>query len=159
EGWRLITSSWRVLSKDPLLESKTCSKVRSVLARAEAEEAGADEALLPNERGEVAEGAATNVFWVSDGCVLTPPLWAGLLPGVTRTAIVELCEERRSPTGEREITPKGLCAADGVFVTLSTLGVVEAMSLDGSPLKRSPLTRVLSNAYWELVRRETAKGG
>jgi branched-chain amino acid aminotransferase len=155
KGWRLITSSLRVLADDPVMQFKTCSRIRSVLARAEAEEQQADEALLLNERGEIAEGAATNVFWIDGQTVCSPPLAAGILPGVTRGVVFELCRARQIEAVERSIQPDGLHEAEAVFLTVSTAGIVEAISLNGKPLRRHPIIVELKSAYWELVAAET----
>jgi len=159
-GWRLITSSFRVLSNDPLMESKTCSKVRSVLARAEAEDQGAEEALMLNERGEITEGAATNFFCIQgsgDGpdVVCTSPLAAGLLPGVTRAAVLEVCGELGIKTAERAITPAEVVRCAGAFLTVSTCGVIEAVALDGKSLRRSGLVGQIAEQYQALVQRES----
>ena len=159
-GWRLITSSFRVLANDPLMESKTCSKVRSVLARAEAEDQGADEALLLNERGEITEGAATNFLCIQgpgdgDDVVCTPPLAAGLLPGVTRAAVLEICGELGIKTAERAITSADVARCTGAFLTVSTIGVIEAVALDGKSLRRNDVVGQIAAHYRQLVQRET----
>lgn len=156
-GWRLVTSALRVLTADPLTQFKTSSRLRSVLARAEAEDHGADEALLLNERGEIAEGAATNVFWIEGPTVCTPPLAAGILPGVTRAVVLELCRERKVATAERFIKPAALHGAEAVFLTVSTLGVVEAVSLDAKPLRQNPIVAELQHDYWKFVASETGR--
>jgi len=153
--WRLITSSLRVLADDPLTQSKTCSKVRSVLARVEAEDGGADEALLLNERGDITEGAATNFFCIHQGVVVTPPLAAGLLPGVTRAAVLEVCAEIGIKTAERPVSPGSAAEWEGAFVTVSTMGVIEAVLLDACKLRRSPLVGRIREQYWKLIHRET----
>jgi branched-chain amino acid aminotransferase len=155
--WRVITSSLRVLADDPLTQSKTCSKVRSVLARAEAEDRGADEALLLNERGEITEGAATNFFYIEDGVVCTSPLAAGLLPGVTRAAVLEVCAALGAKTAERPITPDKAAECEGAFLTVSTMGIVEVVLLDGRSLRRTPLVGKIREEYWQLVHRETRR--
>jgi branched-chain amino acid aminotransferase len=155
--WRLITSSLRVLADDPLMQSKTCSKVRSVLARAEAEDSGADEALLLNERGEITEGAATNFFCIQGGEVCTSPLAAGLLAGVTRAAVLEVCADLGIKTAEHPITPDKASDWEGAFLTVSTMGIVEAVLLDGRSLRRSPMVGKIREEYWQLVRRETRR--
>jgi branched-subunit amino acid aminotransferase/4-amino-4-deoxychorismate lyase len=157
EGWRLITSSFRVLADDPINQLKTGSRVRSVLARAEAEERGAEEALLLNERGEMTEGAATNVFCVQGGIVHTPPLAAGILPGITRAVVFEICRQLGMEVSEKPMTPSDLFAAEGVFLTVSTAGIVEAMELDGRPLARSDLIARLQAAYMNVIRSETSR--
>jgi branched-chain amino acid aminotransferase len=157
--WRLVTSTGRVAADDPLAGLKTANKLRQILARAEAEARGADEALLLNQHGHVAEAAAGNVFWIEAGTVCTPPLSSGPLPGVTRGVVLELCRTIAVPSLEREVRPDRLKGADGVFLTLSTLGIVEAISLDGVLVKQSPIVAQLRRAYRELVASEVAEGG
>jgi branched-subunit amino acid aminotransferase/4-amino-4-deoxychorismate lyase len=152
--WRLVTSTFRVLAGDALMQIKSASKVRSVLARVEAEEQGADEALLLNERGEIAEGAATNFFGIERGTVYTPPIAAGLLPGVTRAAVLEVCARLEIKTAERAMTPREVKRCDGAFATVSTMRIVEATALDGDELRRSPAVKDIREEYWRLVARE-----
>ena len=154
-GWRLITSSFRVLADDPLNQLKTGSRIRSVLARAEAEDHGADEALLLNERGEITEGAATNVFCIQRGVVCTPPLAAGILPGITRAVVFEICRPLGMAVSEKAVSLSDLFAAEGVFLTVSTAGIVEAIALDGRPLAQSAVIARLQSAYRDLIRAET----
>src|SRR3954452_8771677 len=90
--WRLITSSIRLPAGEPLAHFKTCNKLPQILARAEADATGADEALLLNTDGFVVEGASSNLFWIKDDTICTPPLAAGVLPGVTRGVVLEICE-------------------------------------------------------------------
>ncbi|MBI4661786.1 MAG: aminotransferase class IV [Verrucomicrobia bacterium] len=154
--WRLLTASLRLLADDPLARFKTCNKLRHVLARSEADQGGANEALLLNASGEVATAASANVFWISEGKVWTAPLAGGALPGVTRSVIFEVCQASGLPCQEQRIGPEVLFKTEGVFLTLSTLGVVEATSLDGRPLARSTLTSRIHQAYQALIARETA---
>ena len=149
--WRLATSSLRLAADDPLAGFKTCSKLRHVLARAEAEENGADEALLLNTAGDVVEATSGNLFWIQDQTVCTPPLDSGALPGVTRLVIVELCQSMGWPFQETRLRRDGLYHVEGAFLTMSTLEVVEVLALDGRDLARSPLTARLHRAYRELV--------
>ena len=156
-SWRLVTSSLRVLADDPLNQFKTASRVRSVLARAEAEDQGADEALLLNERGEITEGAATNVFCIQRGTVCTPPLAAGILPGITRAVVFEICGQSGIAISEQPMTLADLFAAEGVFLTVSTAGIVGATSLDGRPLGQSAVIARLQAAYGDVVGAETSR--
>jgi aminodeoxychorismate lyase len=152
--WHLITSSHRVTASDPLLPFKTCNKLRQVLARAEADAAGADEALLLNTEGHLAEASAANLFWISDNVVCTPALSCGLLPGITRQVVRELCEKRGWAWREVVATPEVLAAAQGIFVTFSTWGLLAVATLDKRAVGQSPLTGELLQAYWQLVHRE-----
>jgi branched-subunit amino acid aminotransferase/4-amino-4-deoxychorismate lyase len=154
--WRLVTSAVRVPADQPWLALKTCSRLPQLLARAAAEAQGADEALLLNTRGELAEGSSANLFWIERGVVCTPPLSAGALAGVTREVVFELCRELGVVVRETLASPDVLLRAEGVFLTVSTRGVVEAVSLDGQPLQRSPVVERLRRDYWETVRREVS---
>ncbi len=153
---RLITSSLRVPAGDALANFKTINKLANVLARAEAEAADADEALLLNTDGDITEAAAANVFAIEGDCVCTPPIAAGLLGGVTRGVVLELCRALEIPCAETRLTPARLRASSGVFLTLSTLGLVAATALDGHPLARSPLVATLQAAYQKLLELESA---
>ena len=153
--WHLITSSYRVAAGDPLLPFKTCNKLRQVLARAEADAAGADEALLLNSAGHIAEASAANLFWINDNVICTPPPSCGLLPGVTRQAVLEVCDRRGWAWREVAAGPEVLVSAQGIFLTLSTWGLLAVATLDERALGQSPLTEELRQAYWQLVQRET----
>jgi aminodeoxychorismate lyase len=145
--WQLITSSFRLPAGDSLACFKTCNKLPQILARAEAEAQGADEALLLNTDGAVAEAASSNLFWIDGQVVCTPPLAAGILSGVTRAVTLELCNGLGIQTQERNIIREALQQVDGIFLTLSSLGIVEASELDHQPLRRSSLLSTLQTAY------------
>lgn len=150
--WRVVTSSMRLLPGDPLAAFKHCNKLPQIFARAEADAAGADEALLLTPAGEVVEGAASNLFWIERGAVCTPPLASGILQGVTRAAILEICAGLGLAVVEAGITPTALQRVEGVFLSVSTFGVVEVVALDGRDLNRAPLVAKIRAAYWDLVR-------
>jgi branched-chain amino acid aminotransferase len=149
--WRLVTSSYCLPANDPLTTFKTANKLPEVMARAEADAAGAHDALLLNPRGHIAEGTSCNVFWVSDDVVCTTPLSSGALPGVTRAAILELCVKMNIACREKNAKPADLRHAQGVFVTNTSMGVVEVEALDGHKLHRSPLTKKLWSTYRALL--------
>lgn len=151
--WKLVSSSFRLVADDPLGRFKTCNKLPQILARAEADEAGADEALLLNTDGFVAEGTSSNVFWIMGRAIYTPPVAAGILPGVTRSVVFELAAKLGIAIREKKILLKDLRRMDGVFLSLTSRGIVEASSLDGKLLKRSELTRRMRDAYNEMLNR------
>ena len=153
--WRLATASVRMASFGRLSRFKTCNKLPQILARAEAEARGADEALLLNGDGLATEASSANVFWISGGTVCTPPLEAGIVAGVTRAAVLEVCRQLRLAVREELLPPQRLPEQDGVFLTLSTLGIVEAVALEGQPLRRCGPTACIRDAYWASVRAET----
>jgi branched-chain amino acid aminotransferase len=129
-----------------LARFKTSSKLLQVMARSEAESRGADEALILNEEGHIAEAAASNLFWLADGAVCTPPVSDGGLAGVTREVVLELCRARDVPTRELRLKPEELRRADGVFLTNSVSGIIPASALDGVGLNHSPFVAELQVA-------------
>ncbi|MGO8763709.1 MAG: aminodeoxychorismate lyase [Limisphaerales bacterium] len=152
-GWKLITSSFRLPASDPLARFKTANKLTQILARAEADAAGADEALLLNSDGFVAEGTSGNLFWIRNEIVFTPPIAAGILPGVTRALARRICHQLKVPIVEKNIHLKDIKKADAVFLSLTSLGIVEAKWLDGKKLKRSPLTGQIRAACLQMLAR------
>lgn len=157
--WKLVVSSQRLPAGDPLTQFKTCNKLPQILARAEADTAGADEALLSNTDGFVVEGASSNLFWIKQEKVYSPPLVAGILPGVTRAAVWEICQSLGIAVNEENIRAEELNRTDGVFLSLSSLGVVEATSLNEKVFGRSPLLAKISQAYRKLVEDECGRPG
>ena len=140
-------SSIRIPAHDPLAAVKTCNKLHQILARAEAELAGAHEAVLLNTEGLVAEAATSNLFWVEGGAVFTPPVAAGALAGVTRGFVMKLCAELQIGCHEAALPPSKMTAKDGLFLTTSSLEIVEVASVNAKPVASSPVTRRLREAY------------
>ncbi len=153
--WQLVTATCRLPAGEPLAQFKTCNKLPQILARAEADAAGANEALLLNTDGHVVEASGANLFWVIGATVFTPPLAAGILPGVTRAVVHELGSPLGLPIREANTTADELSQADGVFLSVSSVGIAEGLSLDGCPLRQSPIVCRLSAAYADLLDRET----
>ena len=147
----LIISSIRVPTGDPLAAFKTTSKLAHVVARMEAAEKGADEALLINTDGEVAETAGGNLFWVSRDRVCTVPAGYGVLSGITRAVVLEICRTLGLPTSECIIKPGALRNLKGLFITQSVFGIVPVAALDGKPVAPSPVVDQLWRAYCELL--------
>ncbi len=145
--WKVVTSAYRVAVGDPLLVIKSASRLLNVLARAEAEARGADESLFVNTDGHIAEAAGSNLFWIEGGTVCTPPLESGVLEGVTRGLVLEICRGLEIPVSIKNAAPSALLDTDGVFLSNSGLEIVEVGELDGKPLKRSPLLARLAESY------------
>jgi aminodeoxychorismate lyase len=157
-AWRLIVSSFRLPASEPLAQFKTCNKLPQILARAEADAAQADEALLLNTDGFVVEASSSNLFWIDDSTVCTPPLASGILPGVTREIVFELCPSLGLTTRQAAISAESIRSVQGVFLSLSSAGIAECVSLDGYSLRQSPLVQKIRAAYDELLRQETRRG-
>ncbi len=130
---------------------KTTSRLAWDLAREQAKALGVDEALLVGPGGQVLEGAASNVFVFRDDEVLTPPLAANVLPGVTRSIVLELCRSLGIRRRETAIVREHLRWAEEIFVTNSVQEVLPLASLDGRALLPGEAAPRLRDAYRALV--------
>ena len=149
--WNLVTSSFRIPAADALSSFKTTSKLLHVMARAEAVEKNADEALLVNTNGEVAETASGNLFWVYDDNICTVPTGRGVLPGITRAVVLEICQSLGLQVNKRIIKPEALRNSKGIFVTQSALGIVPIVTFDGEPVAPSSIVDQIAQAYNEML--------
>lgn len=149
--WSMVTSPYRIPTTDPLSSFKTTSKLLHVMARAEAVARGADEALLINTNGEVAETAGGNLFWIYDDKVCTVPTGRGVLPGITRAVVLEICQTLGLQTNKRVIKPEALRNSTGIFITQSALGLVPVVTFDGEPVAPSPLVDQIAQAYNDML--------
>jgi branched-subunit amino acid aminotransferase/4-amino-4-deoxychorismate lyase len=155
--WKLVVFPMQVEAKDRFQGHKTVNRLVQVMAATHAREADADEALIVNTRGWIGEGSMSNFFWIRDGSVNTTQLLPSVLPGVTRAAVLELCRGLKIPveqgfTNRDQLTQR----CEGVFLTLTSRGIVEAESVDGKPLRRSLISRQLQEEFEALVQRECA---
>ncbi|PKM45576.1 MAG: D-amino acid aminotransferase [Gammaproteobacteria bacterium HGW-Gammaproteobacteria-1] len=128
---------------------KAITLLPNVLMRQQALDAGAAEAILLRD-GLATEGAASNLFIVSGGTVLTPPKSNLLLPGITRDLVVELCQAHGIPCCEADISADELRSADEVWISSSTREVVPITRLDDAPVgdgKPGPLWQQVSALY------------
>ena len=150
--WKVIASSFRTNPHDQLSRVKTGNKLPQVLAKAEGDERGADEALLLSPDGLVAEGTSSNIFWVEDGVVCTPPLNLGILPGITRAIVLELCSKFGIATRECSCTPEMLTQKRGLFLTLTSRGIVEVQQFEGADIQPVAIVETLAKWYKDLLR-------
>ncbi len=120
----LARSPWRRHEGSPLVAHKSLSYGANVLALAEGRGRGADEVYFLNSRGHLAEGAISNLFLVRGGAVHTPHVACGLLPGVTRAVVLELCAEEGIPAEPGEYAESDLAEADEAFCTNSLRGLM-----------------------------------
>ncbi len=157
-GLEMITSSLRRPGADMLdVRVKSLNYLNSVLAKLEAKQRGADEALLLNARGHISEAAVANIFVLRGKTLLTPPTSDGCLEGITRQAVMELAAARGYSVVERSIGRADLFAADEVFLTGSGAGVVAVRALDGRRIgsgKRGPVTAELAASHRQLAETE-----
>jgi branched-chain amino acid aminotransferase len=157
-GLDMITSSYRRPSADVLdVRVKSLNYLGSVLAKLEARQHGADEALLLNQRGHIAEAAVANVFTLRGQLLSTPPASDGCLEGINRGAVMQLAGKIGLTVQERSIGRADLFAADEVFLTGSGAGIVAVRALDGRQLgagKRGPVTARLAELHRALAESE-----
>jgi branched-chain amino acid aminotransferase len=135
-------------SVSPLIKSNNL--LNNALAMQEAVRRGAFEGVMRNYRGELAECTQSNLFVVKDGRALTPPLDAGLLPGITRAFLFDIAAEAGVSIQEAVLRDDDLFHADEVFLTNTTRGVLPATRVDEWTIgngKPGPVTRALRAAY------------
>ncbi|HTY88230.1 MAG TPA: aminotransferase class IV [Candidatus Acidoferrum sp.] len=150
-AWHLVTSSYRIPVADPLATFKTLNKLTHIMARLEAVAQGADEALLVNTNGEAAEATSGNLFWVYQDRICTVPTGRGVLPGITRAVVLEICQALGLPAAKRVIKPEALRHSAGIFITQSALGIVPVAAFNGEPAAPSALVDQIARAYGELL--------
>lgn len=133
---------------NPMIKSNNL--MNNALAMQEALGRGADEALMQNQAGDIVECAQSNVFIVAKGALVTPPLSAGLLPGITREFVMELARAEGLDVREARVTPAELLGADEVFLTGTTREVTPVVRVDDAAIAAGtpgPITRRLQAAF------------
>ena len=122
----------------PLSGVKSISWLPNVWAVAEANREGFDEVVLLNERGDVAECTAANIFAVKDDKVLTPPLSSGCLEGITRGILFELAAEAGISVREQTLRPEDLFSSDEVFITSTNRNLLGVGGIAGREFAAAP---------------------
>lgn len=147
----VITVPWPRNERGALAGVKTISYGENVVALAHARDRGGGEAIFANLAGNLCEGTGTNVFVGIAGRLLTPPLSAGCLAGVTRDLLLEVAD-----IVEHDLPLHALAGADEAFVTSSTRDVQPIRAVDGRvlPAAPGPLTMVAASAFGALVERD-----
>jgi branched-chain amino acid aminotransferase len=147
----VATVPWRRNEHSALAGLKSTSYAENVVALRRAHDEGAGEAILANTAGNLCEGTGTNVFLVAGGRLVTPPLSAGCLAGVTRELILELVD-----VVEEDLPLDALAGAEEAFLTSSTRDVQPISAVDGRALPAcpGPLTHAARKAFADLVARD-----
>lgn len=136
---------------------KSLNYLNNILARIEANNAGVEEAILLNTAGFVAECTGDNVFIVSRGRLLTPPLSAGALYGITRNTVLDCAQALGIPTGEPDLTRYDIYNADEMFLTGTAAEMVPVVKVDGRVIGAGvpgPVTAKLLAAFKECTRHD-----
>ncbi|MCS6937256.1 MAG: branched-chain-amino-acid transaminase [Candidatus Bipolaricaulota bacterium] len=149
-GLKAIVASTRARPPDTLSPSiKSLNYLNNIMARIEANHAGADEAIMLDTHGFVAEGTADNIFIVKRGQLLTPPTVA-CLPGITRETVIELAQQEKIPVREEFFTLSALYSADECFVTGTAAEIAPIIEIDHRPVGTGapgPITQKLIQRF------------
>lgn len=134
---------------------KSMNYLNNILAKIEGMLAGCVEALMLNHKGEVAECTGDNVFLVSGGELLTPPIDAGILEGITREVVMEIAKKAGMTVRQIPLTRHDVYVADECFLTGSAAEVIPVVKVDGRVIgtgEPGPITQQLRAGFQELVR-------
>ncbi|UCE91437.1 MAG: branched-chain amino acid transaminase [Methanobacteriota archaeon] len=161
-GIRVHTSSWRRVSSSSVPASaKICGNyVNSALAVMEAKQNGFDEAVILNEHGFVAEGSGENIFMVMDGRVLTPPVSADILPGITRMSLMQVAADMGYAVEERDVSRGEMFLAEELFFTGSAAEITPIREVDRRPVGKGvpgEVTKRLQAKFADVVRAKDEK--
>lgn len=155
-GMIMVTCSTRRSSPAALSPSiKSLNYLNNIMAKIEANHAGADEGLMLNEEGYVVECTGDNIFILKRGEVLTPPICDGALGGITRQIVFDICAELGQPAREARLTRSDIYTADECFLTGTAAEVIPAIELDTRPIgERKPghVTQRIIAKFRELTR-------
>jgi branched-chain amino acid aminotransferase len=165
KGIRVCVSTWRRISDNMVpARFKMCGiYVNSALAKTEALERGFDEAIMLNIDGHVAEGSAENIFIIRDGDLITPSLADDILEGITRKALITLCEEELNlKVIERKIDRTELYICNEAFLCGTGAQVAPIIEVGGHRIgdgKVGSITQKIQKIYFEIVKGENHKYG
>jgi branched-chain amino acid aminotransferase len=135
-GLAVVTTSMRVIAPDALDPRLKCigRYAANILAKQEANRAGAGEGLMLNAAGQLAECTGDNIFLIERGVIRTPHSSCGILAGITRNTVMELARRNGIPVEETFLTPFDVFAADEAFLTGTAAEVIPMVSLDAKPI-------------------------
>ncbi|MGB3682165.1 MAG: branched-chain amino acid transaminase [Rubrobacteraceae bacterium] len=162
-GLKACVSSWRRTSDTaiPARGKLTGSYINTALAVDEAHRAGYDDAIFLTQDGSVSEASAANIFLVRKGQLITPPVTADILEGITRDAVMELAKsELEMPTAQRDVDRTELYAADEVFLSGTGFQIAPVVEVDGRPVgtgEMGPVAERLQELYFKAARGEWDK--
>ncbi|MDP7284644.1 MAG: branched-chain amino acid transaminase [Candidatus Nitrosopelagicus sp.] len=155
-GAKCKISKWiRIDSKSQPMQSKSAANYsNAALARVEALKNGYDEAIMLNNKGNVAEGSAENIFVVKNGIIKTPPLDADILNGITRDSVIQLIKKEHMKLVEKNITVNELLKADEVFMTGTAAEVKSVTKIDKNAIGNGSIgeiTKELQKSFMNIV--------
>jgi branched-chain amino acid aminotransferase len=155
-GLRVVTAGTPIPQREALSPRvKSLNYLAHILAKIEGIQAGADEVIMLDSAGSVAEGSGQNIFVVKNGEIRTPPPFAGILKGVTRDTVIEIARQAGYPVEETMLNRYDVYTADEVFLTGTASELVAVRQVDGRQIgagKCGPVTRELRSRFQALVR-------
>jgi branched-chain amino acid aminotransferase len=159
EPCRLMLREHGRHAASPLAGVKTTAWLNNTWNLYEAQQQGYDEVVLLNERGEVAECTAANIFCVRGGRVLTPPLNSGCLEGITRAILLEIGSQAGIKIEEKALRPEDLFTAEEVFITSTNRSLLAVGEIAGNKIPQAPgpVTRKLDELFAAYVREYVAR--
>ena len=139
----------------PDSHAKSGNYLNNVMAMNEAIKLGSDDAIMINKKGFITEGTTFNVWMVKDGILYTPPISSGILKGITREKVLDICGDHKIHLIKEPISPDHINQADEIFITSSTKGIMPVSHLDGRCLGNNiedwPITKRITQLYREVV--------
>ena len=160
KGVRMTVSSWRRHDPNiiPPQAKVTGAYINSVLAKVEALDKGFDEGIMLNPQGYISEATGENLFVVRDGELLTPPLAAGPLPGITRDSVIAIARDLGITVFETLLTRADLYLAEEMFCVGTAAEVTPVREVDGRVIgEPGPVTLALQQKYFQIVKGEDEK--
>jgi branched-chain amino acid aminotransferase len=162
-GFRIGIASLKRMKQSILSSIKSVNYLLNVMVRIEATAKGWDETILLNDDGFIAEGGGSNVFFVKNGKLFTPPDDSGMIPGITREVVMELAAGLGISVEEKNIKPSELARFEEAFLTNSMIEIMPVVSVADEKGKKitigggrpGALTRRLMAAYREKIAKET----
>jgi branched-chain amino acid aminotransferase len=158
QGIKVITSAWRRNGPDVLSPRiKSTNYLNNIIAKQQANAVGAQDAVFLNEQGYVCELTGDNLFIIKNSRVITPPLWLGILDGITRREVLRVAAEQGFETAEEPLTTHDLYTSHECFCTATRIEVLPIVWIDGRQIgdgTPGPITVKLMEAYIELAKRE-----
>lgn len=156
-GQKAIVSSWTRVSDNSIPSRGKISGayINSSFAKDEAEEAGADEAIMLSDDGKVSEGSGCNLFIVRDGVLITPPISSDILEGITRRSLLKMAEDIGIPTEQRTIDRSELYIVDEAFFCGTGVQIARIDTIDGRQIGTpgdAPVAKQLSELFFDTVR-------
>jgi branched-chain amino acid aminotransferase len=155
-GLRVVTAGTPIPQREALSPRvKSLNYLAHILAKIEGIQAGADEVIMLDSAGSVAEGSGQNIFIVKNALIKTPPPFAGILKGVTRDTVIEIAQQAGYSVDETMLNRYDVYTADEVFLTGTASELVAVRQVDGRQIgagKCGPVTRELRSRFQALVR-------